>query len=197
MPARPRAGDVAYRGNPVRTRTATSYEVKRAMDTQQASTTLLEPLRTAASALRRVPGAGAVTRATEGALERIGAVSPQGRRIAVYTGAGVLGLAGVVEWPIALTGAAVAWLTQPKPQDKPSTSAGSGRTTRGRTAATQTRKSAAPAKKATASAKKSTGQSAKSTGPARKSTAQKKTTSGRGRSTARSGATARRTSKTG
>ena len=52
------------------------------MDTQQASTTLLEPLRTAASALRRVPGARAVTRATEGALDKIGAVSPQARDFA-------------------------------------------------------------------------------------------------------------------
>lgn len=32
-----------------------------------------------------------------------------------YTGAGLLGVAGIVEWPIALTGAAVVWLTQPKP----------------------------------------------------------------------------------
>ncbi|MGW3117735.1 hypothetical protein ACWDBW_11405 [Streptomyces sp. NPDC001107] len=160
------------------------------MDTQQASTTLLEPLRTAASALRRVPGAGAVSRATEGALDKIGAVSPQGRRTAVYTGAGVLGVAGVVEWPVALTGAAVAWLTQPKPEGQPSTSAGSGRPTsgtRGSTAATQT-------KKATASAKRSTGRSAKSTGPAGKSTSQKKTASGRGKSTA---STARRSSATG
>ncbi|WP_185123948.1 hypothetical protein [Streptomyces sp. TLI_185] len=170
------------------------------MDTQQASTSLLEPLRTAASALRRVPGTGAVSRATEGALDRIGAVSPQGRRIAVYTGAGVLGVAGVVEWPVALTGAAVAWLTQPKPHDKPSSSAGSGRTTsgtRGRTAATQTKKSTAPAKKATASAGKSTGRSTKSTGPASRSTAQKRTTSGPGKSTARSGSTGRRSSATG
>ena len=191
------------------------------MDTQQASTTLLEPLRTAASALRKVPGAGAVSRATEGALDRIGAVSPQGRRIAVYTGAGVLGVAGVVEWPVALTGAAVAWLTQPKPHDKPSLSAGSGRTTsgtRGRTAAIQIKKATASAKKATvsagkstalagkatapakkskASAGKSTGQSTKSTGPASRSIAQKKMTSGRGKSTARSGLTGRRSSTTG
>lgn len=183
------------------------------MDTQQASTTLLEPLRTAASALRRVPGAGAVTRATEGALDRIGAVSPQGRRIAVYTGAGVLGLAGVVEWPIALTGAAVAWLTQPKPEDKPSTSAGSGSTTsgtRGRTTAAQTKKATAqtkkatqtvkkataPAKKATASARKSAGQSTKSSGPA-KSTGRKTASAGRGKSTARTGSTVRRSSATG
>ncbi|MFI7400709.1 hypothetical protein ACIBW9_09485 [Streptomyces sp. NPDC049541] len=177
------------------------------MDTQQASTTLLEPLRTAASALRRVPGAGAVTRATEGALDRIGAISPQGRRIAVYTGAGVLGLAGVVEWPIALTGAAVAWLTQPKPEDRPTTSARSGSTpsgTRGRTTATltknttaQTKKATALAKKATASTKKSTGQGAKSSGPASGSTGQKTTSTGRGKSTARTGSAARRSSATG
>jgi hypothetical protein len=57
-----------------------------------------------------------VSRVADGALDRIGAVSPRGRRIAVYTGAGVLGVAGVVEWPLALTGAAVAWLTQPRPR---------------------------------------------------------------------------------
>ncbi|MFF4800660.1 hypothetical protein ACFY1U_20030 [Streptomyces sp. NPDC001351] len=170
------------------------------MDTQQASTTLLEPLRTAASGLRRVPGAGVVSRATEGALDKIGAVSPQGRRMAVYTGAGLLGVAGVVEWPVALTGAAVAWLTQPKPEDKPSTSAGSGRTasgTRGRTTATQAKKSTASAKKSTASAKKSTGRSTKSSGPASKSTGRKTTSAGRGKSTARTGSTARRSSATG
>ncbi|GCB49573.1 hypothetical protein SNL152K_6912 [Streptomyces sp. NL15-2K] len=61
-----------------------------------------------------MPGAGLVGRAAEGTLDRIGAVSPRGRRIAVYTGAGVLGVAGVVEWPVAITGAAVAWLTQPR-----------------------------------------------------------------------------------
>ncbi|GGY99406.1 hypothetical protein GCM10010365_17610 [Streptomyces poonensis] len=62
--------------------------------------------------LRKVPGAGLVGRAADGALDRIGVVSPRGRRLAVYAGAGVLGVAGLVEWPVALTGAAVAWLTQ-------------------------------------------------------------------------------------
>jgi hypothetical protein len=28
-------------------------------------------------------------------------------------------VAGVVEWPVALTGAAVAWLTQPRPEQQP------------------------------------------------------------------------------
>jgi hypothetical protein len=82
---------------------------------------LPQPLRAAASVLSKVPGAGMVGRVAEGTLDKVGAVSPRGRRIAVYTGAGVLGVAGVVEWPVALTGAAVAWLTQPKgnePQEK-------------------------------------------------------------------------------
>jgi hypothetical protein len=63
-----------------------------------------------------------VSRAAEETLDKVGAVSPRGRRMAVYAGAGLLGAAGVVEWPVAVTGAAVAWLTQPRPA--PSTDAG-------------------------------------------------------------------------
>ncbi|MFI9248846.1 hypothetical protein [Streptomyces sp. NPDC053069] len=85
------------------------------MAEQKSSSALTAPLHGAASVLRRVPGAGMVSRAAEGTLDKVGAVSPRGRRIAVYAGAGVLGAAGVVEWPVALTGAAVAWLTQPRP----------------------------------------------------------------------------------
>ncbi|MDT0483668.1 MULTISPECIES: hypothetical protein [Streptomyces] len=76
---------------------------------------LPQPLRAAASVLGKVPGAGTVGRVAGGALDRVGAMSPRGRRFAVYAGAGVLGVAGVVEWPVAVTGAAVAWLTQPRP----------------------------------------------------------------------------------
>ncbi|MER5995324.1 MULTISPECIES: hypothetical protein [Streptomyces] len=76
---------------------------------------LPQPLRAVASGLRHLPGAEQVGRVAGSALDTIGAVSPRGRRMAVYTGAGVLGVAGVVEWPVALTGAAVAWLTQPRP----------------------------------------------------------------------------------
>ncbi|MGW2648837.1 hypothetical protein ACWC2T_28930 [Streptomyces sp. NPDC001393] len=68
------------------------------------------------SGLRRLPGAEQVGRIADGALDWISAISPRGRRMAVYTGAGVLGVVGVVEWPVALTGAAVAWLTQPSPR---------------------------------------------------------------------------------
>jgi hypothetical protein len=85
------------------------------MAEQKSSSALTAPLRGAASVLRRVPGAGMVSRAAEETLDKVGAVSPRGRRIAVYAGAGMLGAAGVVEWPVALTGAAVAWLTQPRP----------------------------------------------------------------------------------
>jgi hypothetical protein len=81
---------------------------------ERAEQKIPQPLRAATSVLSKVPGAGLVGRAAEGTLDRIGAVSPRGRRIAVYTGAGVLGVAGVVEWPVAITGAAVAWLTQPR-----------------------------------------------------------------------------------
>ncbi|MGX1269831.1 hypothetical protein [Streptomyces phaeoluteigriseus] len=88
------------------------------MTEQKSTQDLPQPLRAAASVLGRVPGAGAVGRAAGGALDKVGAVSPRGRRLAVYTGAGVLGVAGVVEWPVAVTGAAVAWLTQPRPQQR-------------------------------------------------------------------------------
>ncbi|CAL9649141.1 hypothetical protein [Streptomyces sp. Tu 3180] len=83
------------------------------------SSDLPQPLRAVASGLRHLPGAEQVGRVAGGALDAIGAVSPRGRRMAVYTGAGVLGVAGVVEWPVALTGAAVAWLTQPRPGPRP------------------------------------------------------------------------------
>ncbi|MFI0504620.1 hypothetical protein ACH3WN_17555 [Streptomyces albogriseolus] len=82
-------------------------------DTSRASE-LPQPLRAAVSHLRRLPGAEQVGRAAGAALDTLGAVSPRSRRIAVYTGAGVLGVAGLVEWPVALTGAAVAWLTKPR-----------------------------------------------------------------------------------
>lgn len=80
------------------------------------SSVVTKPVHMTGSALRRVPGAGMVSRAAEGTLDAVGNVSPRGRRMAVYTGAGLLGVAGVVEWPVAVAGAAVAWLTQPKPE---------------------------------------------------------------------------------
>ncbi|MER7394166.1 hypothetical protein ABT381_01445 [Streptomyces sp. NPDC000151] len=67
--------------------------------------------------LRQVPGVKEVTKAAEGALNAVGVVSPRGRRVAAYTGVGLLGVAGVIEWPIAVAGAAAVWLTQPRPEE--------------------------------------------------------------------------------
>lgn len=105
------------------------------MAEQKSSSALAAPLHGAAAVLRKVPGAGVVSRAAQETLDRVGAVSPRRRRIAVYTGAGVLGVAGVVEWPVALTGAAVAWLTQSRPEHP----AGDGQKTLEQTPDTGTR----------------------------------------------------------
>lgn len=95
------------------------------------SSDLPQPLRAVASGLRHLPGAEQVGRAATGALDRIGAVSPRGRRMAVYAGAGVLGVTGVVEWPVAVTGAAVAYLTRPRPEQRPDGASPSGGTRNG------------------------------------------------------------------
>ncbi|MER6349842.1 hypothetical protein ACWC10_04040 [Streptomyces sp. NPDC001595] len=105
------------------------------------SSVVTEPVRITGSALRRMPGAEKVSKAAEGTLDAVGSVSPRGRRLAVYTGAGVLGVAGVVEWPVAIAGAAVAWLTQPKPGQREQQTAGHG-----------SRRGRAPSAGATASA---------------------------------------------
>ncbi|MGA5125009.1 hypothetical protein ACPCTK_23800 [Streptomyces pseudogriseolus] len=94
-------------------------------DTSRASE-LPQPLRAVVSHLRRLPGAEQAGRAAGSALGTLGALTPRGRRIAVYTGAGVLGVAGLVEWPVAVTGAAVAWLTRPR--DERGTADGASRT---------------------------------------------------------------------
>jgi hypothetical protein len=73
------------------------------------------PLDTVKSTAQRLPGAGAVKGAFDNVLDRVGVVSPQTRRVAAYTGAGLLGVAGVVEWPVAAAGAAAVWLTQQRP----------------------------------------------------------------------------------
>ncbi|MGA5205683.1 hypothetical protein [Streptomyces variegatus] len=97
------------------------------------SSDLPQPLRAVASGLRHLPGAEQVGRAATDALDMIGAVSPRGRRMAVYAGAGVLGVAGLVEWPVAVTGAAVAWLTQPRPGQRPDGASPNGGTQTGET----------------------------------------------------------------
>ncbi|MFI2635320.1 hypothetical protein ACH5A2_33840 [Streptomyces collinus] len=95
------------------------------------SSDLPQPLRAMASGLRHLPGAEQVGKVATDALDRIGAVSPRGRRMAVYAGAGVLGVAGLVEWPVAVTGAAVAWLTQPRPGQRPDGASPNGGTAAG------------------------------------------------------------------
>ncbi|GAA0919359.1 hypothetical protein [Streptomyces thermoalcalitolerans] len=85
---------------------------------QKSSSALAAPFHGAAAALRRVPGAGVVGRAAHETPDKAGAVSPRGRGSAVRTGAGVLGAAGGVERPVALTGAAA-----PRPEE----GTGSGR----------------------------------------------------------------------
>ncbi|MFD0279592.1 hypothetical protein ACFVHB_37670 [Kitasatospora sp. NPDC127111] len=76
---------------------------------------LVHPVDTVTSTVRRVPGAGAVSGVLDGALNTVGLVSPRARRIAAYTGAGLLGALGAVDWPVAAAGAAAVWLTQARP----------------------------------------------------------------------------------
>lgn len=81
----------------------------------QSLSVLGRPVASVSSALQQLPGAGVARQVVGGALDRVGSVSPQARRAAVYVGAGVLGVAGVVEWPVAVAGAAAVWLTRPRP----------------------------------------------------------------------------------
>lgn len=130
------------------------------MAEQKSARTLPRPLHAAASAVRKVPGAGTVGRAAEGALDRIGAVSPRGRRVLVYTGAGVLGVAGLVEWPVAVTGAAVAWLTQPRGQNGQNGRGGDGGAAKGGDAEAAGARGAVGSKPARTSARKTTSRAA-------------------------------------
>ncbi|WP_327245547.1 hypothetical protein [Streptomyces sp. NBC_01320] len=79
--------------------------------------TLAHPMQTVTTAMEKVPGAERVKGFVDGVLDSVGIVSPHTRRLAAYTGAGLLGVAGVVEWPVVAAGAAVVWLTQPRPKD--------------------------------------------------------------------------------
>lgn len=63
-----------------------------------------------------VPGADGVRKAADEVLNALGRISPGSRRAAVYAGAGVLGVLGVVSWPAAAAVAALVWLTQPGPK---------------------------------------------------------------------------------
>ncbi|MBV7696361.1 hypothetical protein [Streptomyces sp. TRM70350] len=166
------------------------------MARQMTLTDLPGPLRAPVTALRRMPGAGMVTKAAGGALDAVGAVSPRRRRVAVYTGAGLLGVAGVVEWPVALTVAGVTWLTQPKPKPKPepehegngaATTTDGGKTTSAkpspaRRTTSSGGKSATPSRRTTSTSRRTTSSGGKSgTAGKRSSTSssrRKATTSG-------------------
>ncbi|MET7548438.1 hypothetical protein ABZS95_29210 [Streptomyces sp. NPDC005479] len=144
---------------------------------------LTHPMRRVMTAVDRVPGADRVKGIVDGVLDSVGIVSPHARRVAAYTGAGLLGVAGVVEWPVAVTGAAVVWLTQPRPTDAAGAGAeGSQAKQAARSAKAQTTKRAAktrPAKKTSATtgkaktrpAKASTASGTAKTRPAKASTA--------------------------
>ncbi|MEV0598739.1 hypothetical protein AB0I82_05455 [Streptomyces sp. NPDC050315] len=110
------------------------------------------PLRAISSNLSHMPVVKEVTKATEGALNAVGIVSPRGRRVAAYTGAGLLGVAGVIEWPIAVAGAAAVWLTQPRPEEDGHRAAHDGHGRHTPAAKTQTKSHAkTPAKSQTKS----------------------------------------------
>lgn len=92
-------------------------ENERAASTSRtAAEMLLTPVDTVRTTVSHVPGVGRVKEAFDGVLDTVGMVSPRSRRIAAYAGVGLLGAAGVVEWPVAAAGAAVVWLTQSRPR---------------------------------------------------------------------------------
>ncbi|MFI9627059.1 hypothetical protein [Streptomyces sp. NPDC052042] len=79
--------------------------------------TLTHPVQMMTTAVEKVPGADRAKEFVDGVLDSVGIVSPRARRVAAYTGAGLLGVAGVVEWPLAAAGAAAVWLTQQRPKE--------------------------------------------------------------------------------
>ncbi|WP_314176651.1 hypothetical protein [Streptomyces winkii] len=127
-------------------------------------------------AAEKVPGADRVRGVFDGMLDTVGIVSPQARRVAAYTGAGILGVAGVIEWPVAVAGAAAVWLTQPRPAD--TDGAKTDGTGAARTQRRRTRQSASTSANRSGTARKRSGTSAaRSTTSAKKTTSAKRTTS--------------------
>ncbi|MFJ2626008.1 hypothetical protein ACIO6T_21890 [Streptomyces sp. NPDC087532] len=119
--------------------------------------TLAHPMQMATTAVERVPGADRAKEFVDGVLDSVGIVSPHARRVAAYAGAGLLGVVGVVEWPVAAAGAAAVWLTQQRPKDAAAVrtagesraeGASTKRTAKAAKASTATRKAKAPAGKA-------------------------------------------------
>ncbi|MGW2558541.1 hypothetical protein ACWCXB_04670 [Streptomyces sp. NPDC001514] len=159
--------------------------------------TLAHPVQTVTTAVEKVPGIDRVKEIFDGVLDSVGIVSPHARRVAAYTGAGLLGVAGVVEWPVAVAGAAVVWLTQPRPKDVAAAEEAGGARTEGLRAKQAAR--SAKASKATGKAKsrpaKATSGSAK-TRPT-KSTSTSGTAKARSSKRAATSATSASRTKTG
>jgi hypothetical protein len=82
-----------------------------------AQSAVLHPVSSVTSVVRMLPGASAVESVFSGVLNAVSMTSPRARRVAAYTGAGLLGVAGLVEWPVAVAGAAAVWLTQARDKD--------------------------------------------------------------------------------
>ncbi|MFJ9680583.1 hypothetical protein ACIRP2_21400 [Streptomyces sp. NPDC101194] len=119
--------------------------------------TLSHPVQMVTTAVEKVPGADRAKEFVDGVLDSVGIVSPHARRVAAYAGAGLLGVVGVVEWPVAAAGAAAVWLTQQRPKDAAEVrTAGAARTegapkkhtAKSVKASTATRKAKSPAGKA-------------------------------------------------
>ena len=155
---------------------------------------LTHPMRRVMTAVDRVPGADRVKGIVDGVLDSVGIVSPHARRVAAYTGAGLLGVAGVVEWPVAVTGAAVVWLTQSRPTDGEARAEGLQVKQAARSAKAQTTTRAAktrPAKKASAASGKAKTRPAKAStasGTAKARSSKRAATSASGTSRAKAGA---------
>ncbi|WP_335941584.1 hypothetical protein [Streptomyces sp. PTD5-9] len=122
--------------------------------------TLAHPVQMVTTAVEKVPGADRAKEFVDGVLDSVGIVSPQARRVVAYTGAGLLGVAGVVEWPVAAAGAAAVWLTQQRPKEAATTGraadeagAGESRTKTSRAKASRATKRAATSAKTSAGGK--------------------------------------------
>ncbi|MEU3218237.1 hypothetical protein [Streptomyces sp. NPDC006971] len=150
--------------------------------------TLTHPVEMMTAAVEKVPGADRAKEFVDGVLDSVGIVSPRARRVAAYTGAGLLGVAGVIEWPLAAAGAAAVWLTQQRPKDAAAARAAdearaegsqTKRTARSAKASTATGKAKSRSGKATTRPSKASAGSAKSRTPKSASTKAKAGPSGR------------------
>jgi hypothetical protein len=131
-------------------------------------------MQTVTTVMEKVPGAERVREIVDGVLDSVGVVSPHARRVAAYTGAGLLGVAGVVEWPVVAAGAAVVWLTQPRPKD----AAASQTADEARAEALQAKHAAGSAKASTATGKAKTRPGKATSGTAKTRAPKKTSTSG-------------------